>query len=275
MRFESWAGALVLAGYLASDFVLAPPISSVAIAGLALVQFAALVVFAGRREPFLLAEGAALGAVDYAAMLVGSPGAGVMLLELAGGAALVASSIAGKPLLARYAERIPLLPADRGMVGRINGLFGALLAAHGLLMLGMTLTGHFSTALAIAAFAIMYVAVVMVLRRGARLDAVRKRPRLVPGSEGSLTLVVDDKPLARTKVEGERIVSVMHLEPLGGADAEDVLRSLEVALAMQGARTVRIVRWPGDDLQLEIAGYHSVDGTHQKVLPVGRGGRRI
>lgn len=273
MKVQTWAGAVVLAGYLASDLVLDPPVSSVAIAGLALGEFLVLLAV-GKREPFLLAEGAALGAVDYAAMLVGTAGAGVMLLELAGGAALLASSLAGRPLLARYARRVPLLPSGGGMIERVNLAFGVLLLLHGVAMLAMTLTGGVRTVPAAALFLLLYVAVLVLMRRAARSEAARTLPRIGTDGEGPAVLLTGDRVLAELELEGDRIVTVRNLRPAGEGDAPgDLLRPLETALAMAGARTVRFEEWPGEDIQLEIAGYHRVEEVWQKVLPASAGRR--
>jgi len=258
-------------GYLASDLVLDPPISSLAIAGLALAEFLVLLAV-GRREPFLLAEGAALGTVDYAAMLVGTAGAGVMLLELAAGVALLASSLAGRPLLARYARRISLLPSGGGMIERINLAFGLLLLAHGGVMAAMTLLGGVDTALAVASFLVLYAAVLMVLRRMSRREAVANLPGLVPSDVGE-RLRAGGETLAELSRDGERIVTVRDLAVAGDRRPEEILRPLETALAAGGARTVRFESWPGEEIQLEISGYHKVEGVWQKVLPV-RGRRR-
>ncbi len=273
MRAETWAGAAVLAGYLASDLVLDPPASSLAIAGLGLAEFLVLLA-AGKREPFLLAEGAALGAVDYAAMLVGTAGAGVMLLELAGGVALLASSLAGRPLLARYARRVPLLPSGGGMIERVNLALGVLLLVHGAAMLAMTLTGGVRTLPAVALFLLLYAAVLVLMRRAVRREAARALPRITGAGDGPAVLRAGDSVLAELDLEGSRIVMVRGLRPVGeGTGPADLLRPLETALAVAGARTVRFEEWPGEEIQLEIAGYHRVEGVWQKVLPLAAGRR--
>jgi hypothetical protein len=272
MRVRNWAGAVVLAGYLASDLVLDPPVSSSAIFALALAEYLVLLAATRRNEAFLLAEGAALAAVDLVAMFVGTPGAGVMLLELVGAAALLLSSAAGRPLLARYARRIPLLPAEGGMIGRVNLYFGLLLMAHGAVMLAMTLAGDVSTPLAVGAFVLLYLAVMVALRRSARRDAVRNMPRLVDAGGDEMVLMKGDEELARVSLSGGRIATVAAIDVPGDRRPADVIRPLEAALSGRGCRTVRLQSWPGEDLQLEISGYHRIEGNWQKVLPV-RGGR--
>jgi len=273
MRAETWAGVAVLVGYLASDLVLDPPASSLAITGLALGEFLVLLA-AEKREPFLLAEGAALGAVDYAAMLVGTTGAEVMLLELAGGAALLASSLTGRPLLASYARRVPLLPSGGGMIKRVNLAFGALLLVHGAAMLAMTLTVGVRTIPAAALFLLFYAVVLMMMRRTARREAARTLPRISAAGEGPSVLRAGDRVLAELDLEGTRIVTVRKLRSAEGETGfADLLRPLETALALAGARTVRFEEWPGEEIQLEIAGYHRVEGYWQKVLPVAAGRR--
>lgn len=271
MRTESWAGAAVLAGYLVSDLFLEAPVSSAAIAGLAVAEYLVILAVSRRSEAFLLAEGALLAAVDYAAMMLGTAGAGVMLLELAGAAALLGSSAAGRPLLARYARRIPLIPAGGGMIERVNLAFGLLLLAHGGVMAAMTLLGGVNTALAVASFLVLYAAVLIALRRMSRREAVASLPGLVHSDVGE-RLQAGGETLAELSRDGERIVTVRDLAVAGDRRPEEVLRPLEAALAAGGARTVRFESWPGEEIQLEISGYHKVDGVWQKVLPV-RGGR--
>ena len=263
----SWRYLAMPVAFIVCEISLDAPASSLAIMVAAIAEFILLLLFGRSHDFIIILEGALFAAVDYTAMLLGTAGAGVMLLELAGATALLGSSAVDRPLLARYARRIPLIPTSGDMITRVNLAFGLLLLAHGGLMAVMTLLGGVDTALAIASFLALYAILLLALRRVSRQEAVASLPRLV-SADGGDRLRVGGETLAELSREGERIVTVRHLAVSGNRRPEEVLRSLETALAAAGAKTVRFEEWPGDEIQLEIAGYYRVEEVWQKVLPV-------
>jgi hypothetical protein len=260
----------MLAGYLAADLFLDGIGAALFVAGLGILEFLVLLALLRTALPSLLIEGAVLGGIGYAGELVGRPGAGFMLLELAAASAFLVSVAAGRPYLHRQLRTLTGKGMNPALAGRMTAVLGGVFLVHGLTLLVMMLTGGIDTFYAVLSFALLYLMALVLLRRKSRKESAGSVPVITAGDDGLSVLVLDGTVMGRVRLAGDRITDVGDVElPESGTPGE-FLPLLETALASTGVRTVRFPGWTGDPSPLEMAGYRRIDGCWQRVLPAFR-----
>jgi preprotein translocase subunit SecG len=267
-RHPLWPSLVLVAGYLASDLFLSGIGAAVFVAGLGAAVFLVLLAFARIPAVSLLVEGIVLGAVGYAGELTGRPGAGFAFLELTAAAVFLVSAAAGRPYLQGQVRSLTGSALDPGLAARMTLVMGGVFLVHGALLTVMLLTSGIGTVTAVAAFAALYLAALVLLRRKGGRDAAASVPVLEASRDSGFLLRKGDAVLGSIDLLEDRIAEVTVISL--SASPEEFLKALEVALAREGTRTVRISSWQGDTGPLEVSGYICSGGCWQRILPAFR-----
>jgi hypothetical protein len=258
-RIRLVATLAVLAGYLASDALLDGVAAAAAVIALGVAEFLLLLVIpGGGRHPGLMVEAAVLagaGLLGDVLSKAGYPRTGYAILEILLGGFLLGSALAGRPWLAGKLEETGLR-ANRTLVTESSTVLGGLFLLHGLFLAAMTfLAGGLRTFPAIASFAVLYILALLVLRRRGRARAILTAPRLVQEGEGRYRILKGDQPMAAFALDPSPRPVVRDLVLEEGIPPHKVLEALEATLTAAGARTITLRDWPGDSLDLGMAGY--------------------
>jgi hypothetical protein len=269
-RHPRWPSLVLVAGYLASDLFLSGIGAALFVAGLGAAVFLALLAFARVPAASLLVEGVVLGAVGYAGELTGKPGAGFAFLELTAAAVFLVSAAAGRPYLQGQVRSLTGSALHPGLAARMTLVMGGVFLVHGAFLTVMMFTSGIGTVPAAVAFAALYLAALLLLRRKGLRDAAASLPLLVASGDSGFILRQGDAVLGSIGLCGDRIAEVTVRSLSGDTSPERFLKSLEEALARGGTRTVRIESWPGDTGPLEVSGYGRTDGCWQRILPALR-----
>jgi len=262
-----WPALIVVAGYLVADFFLEGITAALFVGSLGILEFLIILLITRRAMPSLIVEGFALGAIGYAGFLIAVPGAGITILELSAGAVFLVSCLLGKPFLGGQIRKITGSGIRLSMARDMTFVFGLVFLVHGILMLLMILMGGIRTPIAVAVFAVLYIASVIWFRKKGRREEVRRHPCLVSSGSGESILSIGDTVLGKVRVEGERIAEVVILSTEDSIPIGKFISAFEAALSRVGCRTVRFIEWKGDTSPLEMSGYRLLDTAWQKVLP--------
>ncbi|MBD3370048.1 hypothetical protein GF402_06775 [Candidatus Fermentibacteria bacterium] len=268
-----WPRLVVLAGFLVADLLMEGAAAAIVVFGLGGVEFALLVLVQSERHYDVLAEGAALAAIvligDWLSG-AGYEGAGFALMETVLGAVLAVSAGMEKPILDKQMRRMTGLSMGGRLAARASLAIGLVLVAHSLFLWMIILVrGSVGLIAGVAGFLPLYLLAVLWLRR--RPVDTSSATRLVPRGEDEFLLVRDDRPLAKLRMSGQRVVDVVIDDLHEGASPDELLVHLEHSLARRGVRTLRLTSWGRDTLPLEMAGFTRIGDSWQKVIPIGRG----
>ncbi|PIE53328.1 hypothetical protein CSA37_01970 [Candidatus Fermentibacteria bacterium] len=252
-----WPEFLVLALFLAGDFLFSGMASAAAAAAAGVLAFLILLV-SGKKKPALVVEGLFFGAVTAAGELTDFPGGTVILLELSIGSALLLSALFKWKLLERMS--MGMVPSAQAAVMTL--VMGSVFTVHSLVFTGLVLAGHGSLPVGILIFAVLYFSGIRFSVSG--MNADKSGPGLVSGEDGT-TLLVNGTLETGTVELSMGDIAVAEKITLS-ASGDVFLRTLEEYLRRKGCRVLSIGSWPEDEIDLEIRGYVKIADMWKKRL---------
>jgi hypothetical protein len=261
---------IVLAGYLAADFLFSGFTAAIAVFSLGLGEFLFLLVFRKSIHPVLIMEGAVLAAAGLAGDWLagqGYGGAGYVLLELILSGVLLISTARGKPWLDMQMKRITGVSAGSGISGEISRIMGLLFLLHGSFLAVLTLTkGRIEVVPAILSFILLYLLSIVYLRKKQRQRIVKNAPRLLKTDDGKIVIELAGRELGRMLLQPGAVSVATEIEISDECQIHTFLENVELYLKARGCRALRFPAWEGDELPLEMSGYMNTPTGWNKIL---------
>ncbi len=265
-----YATLLVLAGYLAAEIFLSGFPAALAVFALGVAEYIFLIAVKRTSHPSLILEGAVLAGIGMAGHRLSALGYGggeFVLLELVLGGVLIVSTLLGKPWLASQMRRISGLSAGGSFAREASMAMGSLFLLHGLFMGFFVIrTGRIPVPWAILVFAVLYIAVMKLLRVKQRNRAQIDAPGLVSLDDGRVVLVRHGRELGSMMLKPATAALVSEVQVKDGIQVQEFLESLEYLLRSRGCRAVRITGLEEQELQLELSGYRHNPAGWSKPL---------
>ncbi len=261
---------VVIAGYLAADIILDGYIAALAVFSLGVGEFLFLLILRGKRHASLILEGAVLAAAGLAGdklAVLGYRGTGYVLLELILAGVLLVSTARGKPWLSSQMKRFVGFSTDAEFSGKMSLVMGLLFFAHGVfLAVIIVLKGKVLLLPAILSFAVLYSLAIVYIRKHQRSRRVKSAPGLLKGDDGKLVLIFAGRKVGSMMLQPGVAAIVTDVEIALDREAHEFLEILETYLKLNGCRALRFPVWSGDEMTLEMAGYHRTPTGWNKIL---------
>ena len=130
----------------------------------------------------------------------------------------------------------------------------------------LALTGFFSWWIGVILFVSIYMIVLKRTKGGTQQLAEQSLPVLKSEENGSYSLGVGSKSLGQMSIFYENASSVIVEVVTIDSSTHELLRELEKALRILKVRTISIINWQLDEIELEMNGYLNFEEKWKKKL---------
>jgi len=260
-----WPELLILVLFLVSDFVWDGLASAIATASAGILAFLILLV-SGKTKPLVLLEGIGFGLLIFIGDFVTYPGGSILFFELIFALILLVPAIFKKSILQKFMGSLGKGLFSEKEALRLSLILGFILLSHTVICTVLALTGFFSWWVGAILFVSIYLIVLKKTKRGTQQLAEKSLPVLKSENDGNYSLEVGSASLGKMSIIYENpssvFIEVISIE----SSVHELLWELEKALRILKVRTISIINWHFDEMELEMDGYVIFAGKWKKKL---------
>lgn len=260
-----WAELLILILFLVSDLVWDGLASALATVFAGILAFLVLLI-SGTKKPMLLLEGLGFGILIFVGEFVTYPGGKILFFELIFALILLVPAIFKKNILQKFMGSLGKGLFSAKEAFRLSLILGFIMLSHAVICTILALTGFFSWWVGAILFVSIYLVVLKKTKRGTLQLAEKSLPVLKSESEGNYSLEVGSVSLGKMSIVYENpssvLIEVISIE----SSVHELLWELEKALRILKVRTISIINWHFDEMELEMDGYVIFAGKWKKKL---------